>query len=75
MGHEKVGLILDSLAIIERCLDWGVSGDTCLQCAETKSIGGLVALFNQLSGEADDNVASVIADRRLRCAKCLAERP
>lgn len=35
------------LAEIEHCLDWGISGDTCFECAKVQAIAALCLWFGR----------------------------
>lgn len=54
---------LDLLGGLEHALDWGLSGDTCYDCAKIQVIAALEAFFNAHSGEETERTwQEVLAD-------------
>lgn len=65
---DKVLAITTALGEIEGVLDWGVSGDTCQDCAELQSLKLLYDMFDRMYGIGQDTWG----DRSVRCPNCLA---
>lgn len=66
---DYTGSALRLLAAIEHELDWGVSGDTCLKCAEIRVAAALLQFFED---DHERTALSVLRDRGrsdLRCAR------
>lgn len=71
-GTVVTGLRL--LGAIEHELDWGVSADTCLACAERRVIAALMAYFDH---DSEGALMAVKARDRagLMCSRCLRAVP
>lgn len=59
------------LAAIEHEMDWGISGDTCYECAKLRVIAALETFFD--GGAQDDGPAVAVArdGKQNLCPKCL----
>jgi hypothetical protein len=56
------------LISIERALDWGNSGDSCLGCARLRVVAALEAFFDHMSGECDGTAwDGVLEDTTQNC--------
>lgn len=54
----------------EHEMDWGISGDTCYECAKLRTVAALEALFDKWNGD-DVNPLDVLADRdKHLCPRC-----
>lgn len=68
--YGKHALLL--LAAIEHELDWGVSCDSCLKCAELRCIAALKVFFDH-DGESSVEAIDIAMDRckENMCERCL----
>lgn len=67
---ERVAASIGVLAVVEHELDWGVSADTCLDCARVRVARALEEFFERgtLDGWEDGLVAATaVADERGYC--------
>jgi hypothetical protein len=69
--HNGLPAIFKALAAIIHCLNWGDSGDSCVQCSELEALAGLRALAED-DAILPENVKLAIRLCGL-CARC-AER-
>jgi hypothetical protein len=53
-------MCVEAMAILERCLDWGKSGDTCYDDAKEETLAGLEAFFSMLAEAGWGRVADVM---------------
>lgn len=59
------------LGAIEHTLDWGISGDTCHDCAKIQVIEMLESFFDGMSGnQYDVTWQDVLNKNESRCDKC-----
>ncbi len=68
-NHNKfqgVANAFNLLASIEHELDWGVSCDTCLECAKARVIEALMLYFG---GDFDASLDTCQDDDRNRCSR------
>ena len=76
-GH--IAEAMELIAAAEHELDWGLSGDTCHQCARIRVGAAVEALLEGWYGRSDAkmNWSDIIADqtkRSLSCTSCRATR-
>ncbi len=59
------------LAAIEHALDWGISSDSCYECAKVATIAALEAFFDRISGVNDEaSWREAIDSDENRCPAC-----
>jgi len=64
------------MAALEHELDWGLSGDTCVDCAKTRCACALVAFFDANCEDATPAIALARDGRQptMLCERCAAQR-
>lgn len=64
--------IFKFLAVVETELDWGASGDTCLNCAKKRLGEAMMCFFDAMQLGAEMNIAiAVMRDNKQNlCDKC-----
>lgn len=71
--EERIGQPLDEvwrlLAAIEHELDWGISGDTCYECAKIRTIKALEAYFDT-DATSVENSLHILHETQPECAEC-----
>ncbi len=74
--HEDTNALLhlaevnQLMIVIEKELDWGVCGDTCLSCAQKRVLAALENFFEHHSADRAANVARNKSENQ--CEKCLS---
>lgn len=68
LGHAKEAFYL--LAAIEHELDWGLSCDTCRECAKLRTVAALIQFFNDSAYKADAAMAIARDHKQNMCSKC-----
>lgn len=77
-GIEQARGALRLLAAIEHTLDWGLSFDTCYECAKIKTIAVLEQYFDEAeqgNWSAENAIMRLHNYKRDRCAKCIERSP
>ena len=70
-GQRRINACLLVMAGIEHQLDWGVSGDTCKECAEKRVIAALYALFDDMALDASRALEILpIRSPKYQCQRC-----
>ena len=67
------GEALRLLAVIEHELDWGHSGDSCLECARLRCVAAIEAFFDARLQNADACIALARDRLQNQCGTCLRE--
>ena len=70
MGENLKGLFL-LLATIEHELDWGICGDTCLQCAKRR-VGQAMEIY--FDGHVSAAIAVMNDRSQFQCLRCSGAR-
>lgn len=67
---KYAAVAMELLAVIEHEMDWGISGDTCYECAANRVIAALEDFFS--SRATNSMSAKAVARDHLqnRCPKC-----
>jgi polyferredoxin len=68
LGRLTAGNLV--LQAIEHELDWGLSGDTCRECAKLRAVAALEQFFDDRGSNAEAAVAIARDHKQNRCAKC-----
>jgi hypothetical protein len=60
------------LAVLEHELDWGICGDTCIDCAKSRCAEALMAFFDTQGADATGAIATAQNGERLdmQCDDC-----
>ena len=60
------------LKALEHELDWGLSGDTCRDCARLRAVAALEQFFDDRASNAEAATAIARDSKQNRCPKCIA---
>lgn len=58
------------LAVIEHELDWGISGDTCHECAKLRAVAALEQFFSDNANDASAAMALARDGKQNLCPGC-----